>query len=171
MVVWVEESGVGVCFRLVVIFCFFCGGRGVRIGDVEWGLFWFFGGRCYFVTATLASSTSGDDVVCGVSGMILRGVGSKWKPFIFDGNPENRLFVINWDHDCFVVNVDGVKGLSWLPSGPVELDVEVSALDKGPKEVELIIVGMHADEDDSIVGAQGEDSRGGKSYAGEFMVD
>jgi len=53
----------------------------------------------------------------------------------------------------------------------VELDVEVSALDEGSEEVELIVVGMHADEDDSIVGTQGEDSQGGKSCTGEFMVN
>ena len=138
---------------------------------MEWGLLWFFGGRCCFVAATLASSASGDDIACGVSGMVLGGVGSKWKPFIFNRNPENRLFIINWDHNCFMVDVDGVKGLPWSPSGPVELDVEVSMLDEGSEEVELIIVGVHADEDDSIVGAQGEDSRGSESCAGEFMID
>ena len=138
---------------------------------MEWGRFWFFRGSCCFVTATLASSANRDDVVGRISGVILRGMGSKWKPFIFDGNPENRLFVINWDHNCFVVDVDGVKGLSWLPSGPVELDVKVSMLDEGSKEVELVVVSMHADEDDSIIGAQGEDGRGGKACTGEFMVD
>jgi len=72
----------------------------------------------------------------------------------------------NWDHDCFMVDVDGVKGFSWLPGGPVELDVKMSTLDKGSKEVELIVVSMHADKDDSIVGTQGEDGRGGESHAG-----
>jgi len=110
-------------------------------------------------------------MVGSVLGMVLGGMGSKWKPFIFDGNPENRLFVINWDHNCFMVDVNGVKGLSWSPSGPVELDVEVSTLDEGSEEVKLIVVSMHADEDDPIVGAQGEDSGGSKSCTGEFMVD
>jgi len=138
---------------------------------VEQGVFWFLGGKGCFVAATVASSINQDGVGCGVSGVVLRGMGSKWKPFIFDRNPENRLFVINWDHDCFMVNVDGIKVFSWLPSGPVELDVKVSALDKGSEEVKLIVVGMHVDEDDSIVGAQGKDSRGSKSCAGELMVD
>jgi len=70
-----------------------------------------------------------------------------------------------------VVNVNGIKGFSWSPSSPVELDVEVSMLDEHSKEVELIVVSMHVDEDDSIVGAQGEDSRGSKSCTGEFVVD
>jgi len=171
MVVWVEKSGVGVLFRLVIIFCLFCGGKRVGVGDVEWGCFWFSRGRCCFVAATLTSSANRNDVVGRVLGMVLGGLGSKWKPFIFDGNPENRLFIINWDHNCFVVDIDGVKGLSWSPSGPVELDVKVSTLDEGSEEVELIVVGVHADEDDSIVGAQGEDGRGSKSCAGEFMVN
>jgi len=167
IVVWVEESGVSVLFGLVIIFCFFCGGRGIGIGDMEQDIFWFLGGRCCFIAATLASSTNRDDMVGRISG----GMGSKWKPFIFDRNSENRFFVINWDHDCFVINVDGVKGFSWLPSGPVELDVKVSTLDKGSEEVELIVVSMHMDENDPIVGAQGEDSRGDESCAGEFMID
>jgi len=70
-----------------------------------------------------------------------------------------------------MVDVNGIKGFSWSPSGPVELDVEVSTLDKGSEEVELIIVSVHADEDDSIVGAQGEDGEGGKSCTREFVVD
>ena len=171
MVFWVEESGVGVLLGLVVISCLFCRIRGVGVGDMEWDLFWFLRDSCCFVAATLTSSANRDEVVGRVSGVVLGGMGSKWKSFIFDRNPENRLFVINWDHDCFVVNVDGIKGFSWSPSGPVELDVEVSTLDECSEEVELIVVGMHADEDDSIVGTQGEDSRGGESCAGEFMVD
>jgi len=170
-VFWVEEFSVGVLFGLAVVFCFFCGSRGVGVGNVKWSIFCFFRGNDCFIAATLASSTSGDDMVGGISGVILRGMGSKWESFIFDWNPEDRLFIINWDHDCFVVNVDGVKGFSWLPSSPVELDVEVSTLDEGSKEVELIVVSIHADEDDSITSAQGEDGRGGESCTRKFMVD
>jgi len=170
-VIWFEKSGVGVLFGLVVVFVFFCRGKGVGVGDVKWNVFCFCGGNGCFIAATLASSASGDDVVCGISGMILRGMGSERESFIFDRDPEDRFFVINWDHNCFVVNVDGVKGLPWSLSGPVELDVEMSMLDKGSKEVELIVVSMHADEDDSIVGAQGEDGRGSKSCTGELVID
>jgi len=165
------EFSISGLFRLVVILCFFYRDKGVRVGDVEWDVFRFFRGKCCFVAATLASSANRDDVVDRISGMVLGGMGSKWKPFIFDGNPENRLFIINWDHNYFVVNVDGIEGLSWLPSGPVELDIEVSTLDKGAEEVELIVVGIHVDKGDSIIGTQGEDSRGSKSCAGEFIVD
>jgi len=158
-------------FRLVVILCFFDGSRGVGVGDVKWNVFRFLGGSSCFVAAALASSASGDDVVCRTSGVILRGMGSERESLIFDWNPEDRLFVINWDHNCFVVDVNGIKDFSWSPSGPVVLDVEVSTFDKGAEEVESVVVGMHADEDDSIVGTQGEDSRSGKSCTGELMVD
>ena len=140
---------------------------------MKWNVFCFCGGNGCFVAATLASSASGDDDVEGGcwSWLISRGMGSEWKSFIIDVGPEDRVFVINWDHDCFVVNVDGVESFSWSPGGPVVGDVEVSLMDEGAKEVELVVVHMHADKDNTVVGAQGEDGRGGESCAGEFMMD
>ena len=164
-----EESGVGVCFRLIVVLCVFRGGEGVGIGDVEWNVFHFVG--C-FVAATCASSTNGDVVERGCrSGLISRGMGGKWKSFIVDASSEDRVLVINWDHDCFMVDVDGIEGFSWFPSGPVISDVEVSTLDEGSEEVEIIVVGVHANENNPVVGTKGEDGRGSESCAGEFMVD
>jgi len=90
-------------------------------------------------------------------------MGNEWKSFEIDVGPEDRIFVINWDHDCFMVDVDGVKVFSRSPGGPVVTDVKVSLSNKGSKEVESVIVGMHADEDDSIISTQGEDSGGGES--------
>ena len=117
------------------------------------------------MAAAFASSASRDDDVergCGL-GLILRGMGSEWKSFEIDVGPEDRVFVINWDHDCFMIDVNGVKVFSRSPSGPVVTDVNVSLSNKGSEEVELIVVGVHADEDDSIISAQGEDGRGGES--------
>jgi len=150
---------------LVVIFGFFNRGKGVGVGDVKWNVFRFLGGNGCLVAATLASSASGDDDIewgCG-SWLILRGMGSKWKSFEIDVGPEDRVFIINWDHDCFMVDVNGIKVFSWSPGGPVVTNVEMSLLNKGSEEVELIVVGMHADKNDSIVGTQGEDGRGGES--------
>ena len=137
----------------------------VGVGNIEWNVFRFLGNNGCFIATASASSTSGDDDVergCG-SGLILRGMGSEWKSFKIDMGPEDRVFVINWDHECFMVDVNGVKVFSRSPSGPVVADIEVSLSNKGSEEVELIVVGMHADEDDSIVGTQGEDGRGGES--------
>jgi len=129
---------------------------------VKWNIFHFTG--C-FIAAASASSTNGDDGVEGGCrlGLILRGMGSEWKSFEIDMSPEDRVFVINWDHDCFVVDVDGFKVFSRSPSCPVVSDVEVSLSNEGSEEVELIVVSMHADEDDSIISTQGEDGRGGES--------
>ena len=146
---------------LVIVFDFFGGGEGIGVGDVKWNVFRFVG--C-FIAATSTSSTSRDDDVergCGL-GLISRGMGSEWKSFIIDWDPDDRVFVINWDHNCFMVDVNGF-GVFSLPCSPVILDIEVSSSNKGSEEVELIVVGMHADEDDSIISAQGEDGRGGKS--------
>ena len=132
---------------------------------MKWNVFCFCGGNSCFIAAASANSTSGDDDVergCR-SGLVSRGMGSKWKSFEIDVGPEDRIFVINWDHDCFMVDVDGFEVFSRLPSGPVVADIEVSLSNKGSEEVELIVVGVHTDEDDSIVGTQGEDGRGGES--------
>jgi len=160
-VVWRDESGVGVGFGLI-IFDFFCGSEGVWVGDVEWSVFRFLGSA-----ATVASSANGDNVEWSCrSGLVSRGMGCEWESFVVDVGSEDRIFVINWDHDCFVVDVDGVKGFSWSPSGPVIGDVEVSSTDEGSKEVEIIVVGVHANENNPVVGAKGEDGRGGESCAG-----
>jgi len=132
---------------------------------VKWNVFRFLGGNGCLVAATLASSASRDDNVergCRLR-LISRGMGSEWKSLEIDVGPEDRVFVINWDHDCFMVDVDGVEVFSRSPSGPVVTDVKMSLSNKGSEEVELIVVSMHSDEDDSIIGTQSEDGRGGES--------
>jgi len=69
-----------------------------------------------------------------------------------------------------MVDVNGIFVSSWLPGGPVISDIEVSMVDECSEEIELVTIGMHADKDNAVVGTQGEDGRGGKSCAGEFMV-
>ena len=95
--------------------------------------------------------------------MVSRWVGSKWKSFIVDAGSEDRVIVVGWDHNGFVVDVDGVEGFSWPPGGPMIRDVEVSTSDEGAKEVEIIVVGVHANENNPIVGAKGEDGGSGES--------
>jgi len=157
-VVWGNESGVGVGFGLIA-FGFFCRGEGVWIGDVKWNVFRFLGSA-----ATVASSANGDSVEwsCG-SGLVLRGMGCEWESLVVDLGPEDRVIVVDWDHDGFVVDVNGVESFSWSPSSPVVRDVEVSTSDEGTEEVEIIVVGVHANENNSIVGTKGKDGRGGES--------
>jgi len=131
---------------------------------VKWNIFHFLGGNGCLVAATLASSAKGGVVEqgCG-SGLISRWVGSKWKSFVVDVGSEDRVIVVDWDHDGFVVDVNGVEGFSWSPSSPVVRDIEVSTSDKCSEEVEMIVVGVHANENNSVVGTKGEDGRGGES--------
>jgi len=126
---------------------------------VEWNVFCFLGSA-----ATVASSANGDDVEWSCrSGLVSRGMGNKWKSFVIDVGSEDRVIVVDWDHDGFVVDVDGVEGFSWSPGSPVVHDVEVSTSDKCPEEVEIIVVGVHANENNPVVGAKGKDGRGGES--------
>jgi len=157
-VVWGDESGVGVGFGLIV-FNFFCGSEGVWVGDMEWNVFRFLGSA-----ATVASSANGDNVEwsCG-SGLVSRGMGCEWESFVVDVGSEDRVIVVDWDHDGFMVDVNGVEGFSWSPSSPVVRDVEVSTSDEGTEEVEIVVVGVHANENNSVVGAKGKDGRGGES--------
>jgi len=157
-VVWGNKSSFGVGFGLIV-FGFFSGGEGVWVGDVEWNVFRFLGSA-----ATVASSVNGDKVEwsCG-SGLVLRGMGCEWESLVVDTGSEDRVIVVDWDHDGFVVDVNGVEGFSWSPSSPVVRDVEVSTSDEGTEEVEIIVVGVHANENNSVVGAKGKDGRGGES--------
>ena len=138
---------------------------------MKWGVFWSLGGRWGLIAAIIARFINGDNVGCWVTGMVLRGVWGKEKCFVFDRNPEDRFFIINWDHDCFVVDINGIKGFSGSPGGPVELDVKVTTLDKGSKEVEVVFMGVYADKDDTIVSVQGEDGRGSEACIGELVVD
>ena len=157
-VVWGNESGVGVGFGLIV-FNFFCGSEGVWVGGVEWNVFRFLGSA-----ATVASSANRDNVEwCCRSGLVSRGMGCEWESFVVDVGPEDRVIVVDWDHDGFVVDVNGVKGFSWSPSSPMVRDVEVSTSDEGTEEVEIIVVGVHANKNNPIVCAKGEDGGGGES--------
>ena len=157
-VVWGDKSSVGVGFGLIV-FNFLCGSEGVWIGDVEWNVFRFLGS-----VATVASSANGDDVEWSCqSGLVSRGMGCEWESLVVDVGSEDRVIIVDWDHDGFVVDVNGVKGFSWSPSSPMVCDVEVSTSDEGTEEVEIIVVGVHANENNPVVGAKGEDGGSGES--------
>jgi len=157
-VVWGGKSGVGVGFGLIV-FNFLCGSEGVWVGDVEWNVFRFLGSA-----ATVASSANGDDVEWSCrSGLISRGMGCEWESLVVDVGSEDRVIVVDWDHDGFVVDINGVEGFSWSPSSPVVRDVEVSSTNEGAEEVEIIVVGVHVNENNSVVGTKGKNGRGGES--------
>jgi len=67
--------------------------------------------------------------------------------------------------------VGDVYGIfSWHEVHPVEVKVMLSSVNEGAKEVEVISSGMHVDEDDTMLGAQGEDGRGREAIATEVGV-
>ena len=59
---------------------------------------------------------------------------------------------------------------SWHEVCPMEIEVMLLSIDEGTKEVEVVSSGMHADEDDTMLGAQGEDSGGGEAVTMEVGV-
>ena len=65
-------------------------------------------------------------------------------------------------------NVCGI--FSWHEVRPMEIEVVLLSVDEGTKEVEVVSSGVHADEDDTMLGAQGEDSGGGETVATEVWV-
>ena len=139
---------------------------------MKWNNFCFLGGSDCFIAATIASIISWDDVKggCG-SGLISQGIGGKRESLVFNWDSDDRVFVVNWDHDGFVVNVNGVLGFPWSPGGPVVLNIKVSTLDEGSEEVEIIVVSVYVNENNPVIGAKGEDGRGSEACAGEFMID
>ena len=59
---------------------------------------------------------------------------------------------------------------SWHEVRPMEIEVMLLSIDEGAKEVEVVSSGVHADKDDTMLGAQGEDSGGGETVATEVGV-
>ena len=65
-------------------------------------------------------------------------------------------------------NVCGV--FSWHEVRPMEIKVVLLSVDEGAEKVEIVSGGVHVDEDDTMLGAQGEDSGGGETVAMEVGV-
>ena len=59
---------------------------------------------------------------------------------------------------------------SWHEVCPMEIEVVLLLIDEGAEEVEVVSSGVHADKDDAMLGAQGEDSGGGETVATEVRV-
>ena len=81
---------------------------------------------------------------------------------------EYGVFVFDWDCDGFVGDLCGI--FSWHEVCPMEIDIVLLSVDKGTKEVEVVSSGMYAYEDDTMLGAQGEDSGGGEAITAEIGV-
>jgi len=78
---------------------------------------------------------------------------------------EYGMLVFHWYGDRFVGDVCGV--FSRHKVCPMEIEVVLPSVDEGTKEVEVVSGSVHADEDDTMFSAQGEDGGGRKAIAME----
>jgi len=77
-----------------------------------------------------------------------------------DGCVEKSDVVVDGDNDGFVGDVGCV--LSRHEASPMEVDVVLSLIDEGGKEVEVIVGGVGLDKDNAIVCSKSEYSGGGE---------
>ena len=53
----------------------------------------------------------------------------------------------------------------------MQVDIKVATLDKSSKEEQVVSFGVHAAEDDTVLGTKGEYSGGGEPVTGHIVVD
>jgi len=82
-----------------------------------------------------------------------------------NSSSEYGMLVFHWYGDRFVSDVCGI--FSRHEVCPIEIEVVLPSVNKGSKEVEVISCSVHAGEDDTVFGAQGEDGGGRKAIATE----
>ena len=75
---------------------------------------------------------------------------------------------VDQDDDGFVGDVSCI--LSGHETGPVEVDVMLLLVDKGGKDVEVIISGMCSDKDNSIICPKSKYGGGGEAMVVEVWV-
>jgi len=85
-----------------------------------------------------------------------------------NGCMEESNVVVDGDNNGFVGDVGCI--LTRHEASPVEVDVMLSFVDKGGKEVKVIVGGMSLDEDDSIVCSKSEYSGGGEPMVAKVGV-
>jgi len=78
-----------------------------------------------------------------------------------NSSSEYGMLVFHWYGDRFMGDICGI--FSRHEVCPMEIEVVLSSVDKGSKEVEVISSSVHMDEDDTMFGAQSEDGGGRKA--------
>ena len=82
-----------------------------------------------------------------------------------NSSSEYGVLVFHWYGDRFVGDVHGI--FSRHEVCPMEIEVMLPLVNKGSKEVEVVSSSVHADEDDTVFGAQSENGGGRKAIAME----
>jgi len=85
-----------------------------------------------------------------------------------NGHVKESNIVVDRDDNGFVGDIGCV--LSRHEASPMEVDVVLSFVDKGGKEVEVIVGGMGSDKDNAIVCSKSEYSGGGEPMVSEVGV-
>ena len=78
-----------------------------------------------------------------------------------DGCTDDGFFIVDGNGNSFMVNDHFI--LSWLPRGPVELEVEVVSFNESSEEMQVISCGVHPDKYDAIFSAEGEEGGCGEA--------
>ena len=73
----------------------------------------------------------------------------------------NGFFIVDGNGNSFMVNAHFI--FSWLPCGPMELEVKVVSFNKSSEEMQVISYGVHLDKYDAIFSAKGEEGRCGEA--------
>jgi len=112
---------------------------------------------------------SASAIICAASFCVRHGHVCGWydcvERLLINLSSEYGVLVFHWYNDGFVGDICGV--FSRHEVCPMEIEVVLPSVDEGTKEVEVISGSVHADEDDTMFSAQGEDGGGRKAIAME----
>ena len=108
-------------------------------------------------------------IICTASFCVRHGHVCRWyncvERSLMNLSSEYGVLVFHWYGDRFMGDVCGV--FSRHEVCPMEIEVVLSSVDKGSKEVEVVSSSVHIDENNTVFGAQGEDGGGRKAIAME----
>jgi len=117
----------------------------------------------------ISQEDSASAIICTASFCVGHGCVCRWydcvERSLMNSSSEYGVLVFHWYRDRFVGDVCGI--FSRHKVCPVEIEVMLPSVNKGSKEVEVISSSVHADEDDTMFGAQSEDGGGRKAIATE----
>jgi len=142
-----------------------CGAVVSAISDAGGGVGVFdflFGGLLDFVFQEYSShATIARASFCRLWHWVMEGSGC-------DGCVEESDVVVDRDNNGFVGDVGCI--LSRHEASPVEVDVVLSLIDEGGKEVEVVVSGVGSDKDNAIVCSKSEYSGGGEPMVAKVGV-
>jgi len=108
---------------------------------------------------------SASAIICAASFCVRHGWVCGWygcvERLLMNSRSEYGVLVFHWYRDGLMSNVCGI--FSRHEVCPMEIDVVLPSVNEGSKEVEVVSSSVHADEDNTMFSAQGEDGGGRKA--------